>query len=135
LSRATYVSKAVATAAVGTLIFAAVVLYFVIQPPQQQEPRLIAVDCLNVENGPTLQFESGVLKASDRIVGTYEFRPAVPGKYGPSIHVEGIRVQEADGRVVVLPGNEGWFWPFQDENTVEIFYYPQNRAVAHRCTA
>ena len=82
-----------------------------------------------------MTFEQGLLKASGTVVGRYRFLPAVPGKHGPSIRVEGIRVREVGERIVFEPGTEAWFWPVRSDGTVEIFFYPQNSVSARRCTA
>jgi hypothetical protein len=92
MSEANDVSRALTFGLAGTLVVAGAALYFASQAPvgQRAQPRLIEVECLNVERGPTLRFENGLLKTSDAVVGTYRFLPASPGKYGPSIEVEGL---------------------------------------------
>ena len=81
-----------------------------------------------------LTFESGLLKASGTVVGRYSFLPAVAGKHGPRIGVEGIQVRQVGEQIAFAPGSEAWFWPVRSDNTVEIFFYPQNSTVARRCT-
>ncbi len=80
-----------------------------------------------------LTFERGLLKASGTAVGRYSFLPAVAGKHGPRIGVEGIRVRQIANRIAFAPGTEAWFWPIRSDSTVEIFFYPQNSTVARRC--
>jgi hypothetical protein len=125
------------TIALGAaLILLIVGVYFVRQAPRRaDQSKLVVVDCLQVERGPTLRFAGGVLQASGAPVGTYEFLPAVAGKHGPRIQVRGVAVHQTGERIVVTAGNQAWFWPFQNDDTVEIFYYPQNRTLAHRCTS
>jgi hypothetical protein len=136
MSEATYLSRATTIGLAGALIIGAVAVYFASQVSQggRPEPRLIEVDCLSVERGPTLRFESGLLTRSGTVVGTYRFLAASPGKSGPSIEVEGIRVRQVGDRIAIGPGTEAWFWRYLDDDTVEMHFYPQNRAVAHRCT-
>ena len=102
---------------------------------RREQPTLTTVDCLRVERGPMLTFEGGLLNAAGTVVGRYSFLPAVPGKHGPRIGVEGIRVREVGEQIRVEPGTEAWFWPFRGDNAVEIFFYPQNSTVARRCAA
>ncbi len=118
----------------GALIVALAAVYLASAAGSRHEqPTLISVDCLRVEGGPTLTFERGWLKASGTVVGRYSFLPAVAGKHGPRIGVEGIRVRQVGERIAFAPGTEAWFWPVRNDNTVEIFFYPQNSTVARRC--
>ena len=137
MNEGSYFSRALAFGVGSALLVVAVALYGVSQAPSgpRPQPRLIEVDCLNVERGPTLRFDNGLLKAENAVVGTYKFVSAVGGKHGPLIKIEGTRLRQVGRAVTVEAGDEGWFWRFLDDDTVEIVFYPQNRTVAHRCTA
>ena len=137
MSEASYVSRAIAIGLAGSVIIGAVAFYFASNAPlgHRPQPRLIKVDCLKVEDGPTLRFEDGFLKVGNGVVGTYKFLPAVGGKHGPLIEAEATRVRQVGDTIVIEQGNEGRFWRFIDDDTVEIPYYPQNETIAHRCTA
>jgi hypothetical protein len=121
----------------GALLISAVAVNIASQASmgKRPQPRIIEVDCVNVERGPTLRFDNGLLKANSAVVGTYTFEPAMPGKYGPRIRVEGTRLRQSGNTIVIEAGREQWFWPYVDENTVKIYFYPQNGALAHRCNA
>ena len=70
------------------------------------------------------------------VVGTYRFLPAVGGKHGPLISVEGTRVRRVGETIVIEAGNEGWFWRYLGDDTVEIIFYgPEGHTLAHRCAA
>ena len=137
MSEASYVSRASTFGLAGAFVVLCAAVYFASQTQlgSRPRPRIIEVDCLNVERGPTLRFDSGLIKSAGAVVGTYRLLPASPGKYGPSIEVAGIRVRQAGGNIVIEPGNEAWFWRFRNDDVVEIMFYPQNRTVAHRCAA
>ena len=134
MSEASYVKKAFAVAGGGALLIAMGAAYLASQAPQRPEKRwLIEVSCLRVERGPTLRFSDGIIEASGAPVGTYKFLPAVGGKHGPLIEVRGIAVRQASGKVVIEQGNQDWFWPFLNDNTVQIFYFRLNSMMARRC--
>jgi hypothetical protein len=115
LKRALHVGIVVAVIVVGSIFFLTRGA-----PRRPPHPRLIQVECIQVERGPTLTFANGAVRRNGSIVGSYRFKEASPGKYGPSIAVENIHVSEADGRVQVQPGRQGWFWFFIDDDTLEM---------------
>ena len=138
MSEATYVSRALRFGMAGALVVGIVAAYFASRAPLglRPQPRLIEVDCLNVQRGPTLRFKNGTLMDANAVVGTYRFLPAVAGKHGPLISVEGTRVRRVGETIVFEPGNEGWFWHYLDDDTVEILFYgPRGQTVARRCAA
>ena len=128
--------RGVAVVVAGALIAAVAAVQFAPQAPAEaDQPKLIEVDCLQVERGPVLRFEGGrLLGASGATVGTYRFQPAAAGKR-PRIEVQGVTVRRAGDKVLIEPGKHAWIWTFQSDDTVEIFFYPQDRALAHRCTS
>lgn len=91
------------------------------------------LSCLQVPNGPKLQFKSGRIRRESQFVGTYQLEPGVPGKYGPRVAVKGIDVREEQGLIRVSRGQEEWFWPILPSGEVELYFYPQNRVLARRC--
>lgn len=134
MAEGSYVRKGIAVAAAAAFLIGVATVYFASTAPRRpHQLKVIQVECLNVERGPKLQFAGGIIHASGAPVGKYKFLPAVPGKYGPRIEVRGIAVRQAHGRVIIEPGTQDWFWPFLNDDAVQIFYYRLNSVVARRC--
>jgi hypothetical protein len=93
----------------------------------------VNVKCLSVPRGPRLHFINGEIFRNGVRVASYQLEPAVPGKYGPRVLVNGVRITDSGDGLSISHGTEHWYWPIRPTGQVELFYYPQNMVVAIPC--